>query len=61
MSKLPDAQDELSRARDLVRLIAMTAAIDPDEDQKAIATGCEMIEERFERAFKLLEEVKPNA
>lgn len=58
MSKLLDAQEELDRARNMVRLIGMTAAVEPDPDQKAIATGCELIEERFEGAFRLLEEFK---
>ena len=58
MSKLLDAQDELSRARDLVELIAMTAAVEPTPEQKALATGCEFIMERFEEAHRLLEEFK---
>lgn len=61
MSKLLEAQDELNRARDLVHLIHMTTATGPDEDQKAISAGCEVIEERFEAAFRLLEEFKAEA
>lgn len=58
MCKLLDAQDELSHARDMARLIAITARDDPEADAHAIAAGYEFIEERFEAAFRLLEEFK---
>ena len=53
-----DAMDELSRARDLARLIALTTQSKPDHDQQAIAAGCEAIKARFEAAFHFLEQAK---
>ncbi len=43
MSDLLDAEDQLARARDMVRLISMTTHMEPDEEQKAIAVACESI------------------
>lgn len=40
---LMDAEDQLSRARDMVRLISMTTHMEPDDEQKAIAVACESI------------------
>ena len=41
MAEILDALDELTRARDLVQLIEMTTRYMPDDDRKALASGCE--------------------
>ena len=41
LAEILDALDELTRARDLVQLIEMTTRYMPDDDRKALASGCE--------------------
>ena len=51
MTDLIDISDEIARARHMVSLIQMTCARDPDQDQKAIAEGCEAALERLDGAL----------
>lgn len=52
------AEDELTRARDLVQLIEMTARYCPDDDRKAIASGCEAALARLDAGISLLREAR---
>ncbi|SLN19808.1 hypothetical protein ROJ8625_00693 [Roseivivax jejudonensis] len=57
MTDLLDISDEIARARHMVSLIQMTCAIEPDDDQKAIAEGCDAALERLDAALKGLSEI----
>jgi len=59
MSDFLDAKDHLYRVRDLIELIGMTCRENPDDDQKAISTGCAFALEELRTAMALLEEVQP--
>jgi len=48
------ALDELSTARNLVELIAMTTRCNPDSDEKAIAAGCEAVLARIDECSEIL-------
>lgn len=54
MSALLDAMDELARARDLVQLLEMTTRYAPDDDRKALSSGCEAALGRINSALALL-------
>ncbi|MCL4068776.1 hypothetical protein M3484_19620 [Pseudomonas sp. GX19020] len=54
MSQVLDALDELTRARDLVQLLEMTTRHDPDDDRKALASGCEAALIRLNAGLALL-------
>lgn len=57
MSQILDALDELTRARDLVQLLEMTTRHLPDDDQRALASGCEAALIRINAGLELLASV----
>ena len=58
MTQLPDALDELTRARHLVQLLEMTTRHQPDDDRKALASGCEAALIRLNAGIDMLHGAK---
>ena len=58
MRKTLDALDELTGAHDLVQLLEMTTRYNPDDDRKALASGCEAALIRLNAGIDMLHGAK---